>query len=114
MQISVTGRHVSVTDAVKSYAEDKIKHLVEKHSQARITKIHITMDVQKIQHTVEAEMHSPMENLYGRAVSKDMYVSIDQLIDKMEKQLVKLKSKHDRKKGSDSKSIRRMEGEVEE
>jgi putative sigma-54 modulation protein len=72
------------------------------------------MDVQKIQHTVEAEMHSPMENLYGRAVSKDMYVSIDQLIDKMEKQLVKLKSKHDRKKGSDSKSIRRMEGEVEE
>lgn len=98
MQLTVTGRHVEVTEAVKLYAGQKLRNIVNKHIPARITKAHIIMDVQRYQQIVEMELHGPKTNIYGKVLSPDMYTSIDKVIDKIERQLIKLKSKYDKRK----------------
>lgn len=98
MQLTITGRHVSVTEAVKNYASDKLKHVIAKHNPDRITKAHIILDVQKYQHTAEIEVHGPRNNIYSKVTTEDMYASIDKATDKIESQLVKLKTKFDKRK----------------
>lgn len=98
MQLTVTGRHISVTNAVKVYIRDKLQHIIDKHLLTRITKAHIIMNVEKYRHVVEVELHGPQINIYGKAVSPDMYASVDKVMDKIERQLVKYKEKYDKRK----------------
>lgn len=113
MQLTVTGRHVSVTEPVKEYAEQKLKHIVDKHAPTRITKAHIIMDVQKYQQLVEMELHGPRVDIYGKFTGMDMYTAIDKVIDKIESQLVKHKTKYSERKHSGSPSIRKPGGKEE-
>lgn len=96
MQLTITGRHVTVTEPVKVYSGQKLKHIVDKHLPERITKAHIIMDVIRYQQIVEMELHGPQTNIYSKVASKDMYTSIDKVVDKVERQLIKLKSKYNK------------------
>lgn len=111
MQLTVTGRHLDVTEPVKVYAGQKLRNIVTKHIPARITKAHIIMDVQRYQQIVEMELHGPRTNIYSKVASPDMYTSIDKVIDKIERQLIKLKAKYDKCKHKRAVSIRMPMGE---
>lgn len=106
MQLTVTGRHIDITEPVKIYAGQKLRHIIGKHLPAKITKAHIIMDVQRYQQIVEIELHSPHTNIYSKVMSPDMYTSIDKVIDKIERQLIKLKTKYDKRKHIRAESIR--------
>lgn len=83
--ISITGRNVHVTDAMKSYALEKIEK-VEKFSD-RIIEVTITMDIQKLTHRVDIIMKVDHIRIKGSAESDNMYASIDKVIDKISSQL---------------------------
>ena len=109
MNLTVTGRHISITEATKNYSEEKLKNIVDKHLP-RVTKAHIIMDVEKYRHLVEVELHGPQTNIYSKVTTRDMYTSIDKVMNKVERQLVKSKAKYDvRKHGRKNKSIRTLE-----
>lgn len=92
--ISVTGRHVHVTEAMKAYAEQKVSKL-EKFGN-RIIDVAVTMDIQKLQHKVDIVLKYGHTLVQSSASSTDMYVSIDQAVDKLEAQLNKYRSRiHD-------------------
>ncbi|MDD5644998.1 MAG: ribosome-associated translation inhibitor RaiA [bacterium] len=96
MNISVTGRHVSITDPMKEYARDKFSK-IDKY-ELRITDAHVIMDVEKYRQKAEVNLNGPHFSLHLEEVSDDMYKSIDTLIDKVEQKLRRLKDKfHDRK-----------------
>ena len=92
MQISVTGRHVKVTDALRSYATDQILHDLSKYD--RIEDVHLILDVEKYRQiaeiVIQARNHIRVE---AEDASEDMYASIDSAIAKAEKQLHKLRDK---------------------
>lgn len=90
-QISVSGRHVLITDAMKDYAIEKIAKL-ERISD-RIIDIHVTMDIQKLEHKVDLILQVNHTKIKSSASSDDMYASIDQAVDKLENQLKRYKSK---------------------
>lgn len=89
--VTVTGRHVHVTDAMKSYAEEKLTKL--ERLGDRIIDISVIMDIQKLSHRVDIIMKYGHTLIQSHAVSTDMYVSIDQAIDKLQKQLRKYKNR---------------------
>ena len=89
--ISVTGRHIHVTEAMKAYAEQKVSKL-EKFGN-RIIDVAITMDIQKLQHKVDIVLKYGHTLVKSSASSTDMYISIDQAVDKLEAQLNKYRSK---------------------
>lgn len=99
--ITVTGRHVSVTDAMKDYAIEKISK-IEKFSPRIIDAI-VTMDVQKLEQRVDIVLKVNNLKIKSQAVSENMYTSIDKAVHKLEAQLLRYKSKlqdHQAKKGA--------------
>ena len=90
--IQVTGRHVSVTDAMKEYCRRRLAclHL----DYPKIIEVQILLDVQKYRHTAEVILHcSNHITLEASAESDDMYVSVDEVVDKIARQMRKYKTR---------------------
>ena len=83
--ITVTGRHVQVTDGMKAHAIERISRL--ERIAPRIIDVNVIMDIQKIAHKVDIVMKYGSTLIKSSAVSTDMYVSIDQAVHKLEAQL---------------------------
>ncbi len=91
MQLSISGHHVDVTDALKSYVEDKLSKL-ERHFD-QITNVHVVLSVEKLRQRAEATIHASGAELFADADSDDMYAAIDALTDKLDRQILKHKEK---------------------
>ncbi|MFC6334872.1 ribosome hibernation-promoting factor, HPF/YfiA family [Paenibacillus septentrionalis] len=97
MNYTIRGQRFEVTDALRDYAEKKLSRL-EKYFDPSITsEVNVTLSVTKGQHTVEVTI--PISGMFLRAEerSDDMYASIDLVIDKLERQIRKHKTKLNRK-----------------
>ena len=92
MDINITGRHTSVTEAMKRKANDKIGKL-NKHNDL-VTRAEVVMNIEGERHMAECIAHTKVGGrIVGKAEHTDMYAAIDLLVDKMEHQLVKQKEK---------------------
>jgi len=91
MNLSVTGRHVEVTDALKDYVEEKMAKL-ERHFDG-VTDIHVILSVEKIRQQAEATIDLAGTKIHAQAENNDMYASIDGLTDKLDRQVRKHKEK---------------------
>jgi putative sigma-54 modulation protein len=89
--IQTTGRHVQITDSMKDYAIDKISKI--ERFLNRIIDVNVIMDIQKLNHIVEIILKAGNTKITSKASTTDMYVSIDQAVDKLEKQILRYKSK---------------------
>lgn len=91
MQISISGHHVEVTPALKSYVETKLERLQRHFDQ--ITNVHVILSVEKHMQKAESTIHAGGGEVYAEAESADLYAAIDQLADKLDRQLIKKKEK---------------------
>jgi putative sigma-54 modulation protein len=91
MQITISGHHVEVTDALREYVESKFDRLQRHYSQ--ITQVEVTLNVEKLVQKAEATVHIAGKDLFAQADSEDMYAAIDALADKLDRQLIKHKEK---------------------
>lgn len=97
MNIIVTGRHLEVTPALRSYAEEKIKKAGKYFNN--VTEAIITLTVEKYRHKAEVQLRANGVLIQAEEVTAEMYSSIDQVMDKIERQLKKFKEKLTRHKG---------------
>lgn len=83
--IQIIGRHVEITDPMKTYAVDKLAK-VDRFG-GRIVDAVIIMDIQKLMHTVDflINVNNHIVKVTGR--SENMYASIDQAIARLESKL---------------------------
>ncbi|KTC98269.1 ribosome hibernation-promoting factor, HPF/YfiA family [Legionella erythra] len=86
MQINFTGHHVEVTPALRAFTQDKFDKL-ERHFD-KITAINVIFDVEKLRQIAEASVLIAKGKLHARAESEDMYAAIDELVDKLDRQLI--------------------------
>jgi putative sigma-54 modulation protein len=91
MQLSVTGHHVEITAALRSYVEKKLERLV-RHSEHLID-AHCVLTVEKLMQRAEATLHLRGETVHALAVHENMYAAIDALTDKLERLVRKHKEK---------------------
>jgi len=90
--IQVTGRHVSVTEAMKEYCRRKVASLHLDYP--KIIEVQVILDVQKYRHTAEVILHcSNHITLEASSESNDMYASIDQVVDRIERRMRKYKTR---------------------
>ena len=93
MQLSITGRHLVVTPALKDYVTSKITRL-ERHYD-HITNVHVVLGVDKLRQNAEAVVHAGGgHEIFADAASEDLYKAIDALSDKLDRQLIRQKEKH--------------------
>ena len=91
MQINLTGHHLDITPALRSYVHEKFARL-ERHFD-HITNIHVILTVEKARQQAEATIHVNRGKLFANAEHDDMYAAIDMLIDKLDRQVIKHKEK---------------------
>lgn len=94
MQINLTGRHLEVTDPLKTFVNDKFARL-ERHFD-HINNVHVILSVEKVRQIAEATMHVNGGELFANSEASDMYAAIDLLVDKLDRQVIKHKEKLNR------------------
>lgn len=92
MQLNITGHHVDLTDSLKEYVSSKLEKL-ERHFD-HISNVQVTLSVQKLRQIAEATLHISGADIHATAEQEDMYAAIDQLIDKLDRQILKHKEKN--------------------
>jgi putative sigma-54 modulation protein len=110
MQVTVTGRHIDITDAIRHYTEDKIAHDLADFD--RVESVHVILNLEKYRHLAEVVIQGkgPL-HLEAEEESDDMYASIDLAVEKAAKQLRKHRDKVQDHK---SKSIAEVEVEIQQ
>ena len=91
MQINLTGHHVEVTSSLRDYVDTKFAKL-ERHFD-HINNVHVVLTVEKLDQKAEATIHLKGSEVHASAVNNDMYTSIDTLVDKLDRQVLKYKGK---------------------
>ena len=91
MQVNFTFRHFEPSDAIKSFARDKVEHLRKYLDNAG--EASIVLSIEKHLHHAEILVHSGPFFLRGREKTDDMYASIGAAIDKIETQIKRYKGR---------------------
>ncbi|MDH6364737.1 ribosomal subunit interface protein [Enterococcus sp. PF1-24] len=95
---NVRGENIEVTQAIREYVEKKVGKLERYFSDAPEATAHINLKVYT-EKTAKVEVTIPLPYLVLRAeeTSPDLYASIDLVVDKLERQIRKFKTKINRK-----------------
>ena len=91
MQLNLTGHHVEITDSLRDYVSTKLEKL-ERHFD-KVTNVHVILGVEKLRQKAEAQVNIKGNQLFAESVHEDMYASIDDMIDKLDRQVRKHKEK---------------------
>lgn len=91
MNIVVNGRHMEVTAALRSYAEEKIGKFDRYLSN--ITEAVVTLSVQKYVHKAEVLLKANGVMIQAEGVTGEIYSAIDEVAEKLERQVKKFKEK---------------------
>jgi putative sigma-54 modulation protein len=98
MQISITGHHVDITQALHDYVDSKFERLARHFDQ--VTSVHVVLSVEKVRQKAEATLHVNGADLHAESVQEDMYAAIDGLVDKLDRQVKKQKEKTTNHRGA--------------
>jgi len=91
MQINLSGHHVEITSSLREYVNTKFSKL-ERHFD-QINNVYVVLTVEKLNQIAEATVHLTGTEVHATATSEDMYASIDALIEKLDRQVLKHKGK---------------------
>lgn len=91
MQLTLTGHHIEVSNALKEYVGSKLER-IERHFE-HVTDVHCVLTVEKLRHRAEATIHVSGGTIFADATEGDMYAAIDGLVDKLDRQVKKHKEK---------------------
>jgi len=91
MQITITGKNMEITPAIRQYAQDKLTKM-HKFLES-ISDAHVILSLQKYLHIAEITLHVNGITIRAEERSGDMYSSLDLVMDKLDRQLRKYKEK---------------------
>ena len=102
MAITVRGKNIDITPALKDYVTKRVGKITKYFDGASMGEITAILTVNKGRHIVEVTVPINGILLRGEEATTDMYASIDLVIEKLEKQIEKYKTKLSRKLKSGS------------
>ena len=91
MQINIQGHHVDLTDSMQDYVHTKLDKLERFFDH--INSVQVVLRVEKVDQIAEATLDVNQGEIHATATDENMYAAIDQLIDKLDRQVIKHKEK---------------------
>ncbi len=111
MKVLITRKNGNLSDSLKSYIETRVSEL-NRHFP-RIIEGHVIIDSEGRDRSVEITLRVVGRTLVSRLASTNLRAAIDGCVDKLDKQLDKVKGKY-RKKGRKSDDLRGVQFGAEE
>ena len=93
MEVKIVGKDFKVTDAIRDYAEKKLGRIDKYFNE---TSAEISVRSEKNEQIAETVIFANGEKYRAEAEERDLYASIDKIIDILEGQIRKAKTKKDK------------------
>jgi putative sigma-54 modulation protein len=108
MHFNIRGENIEVTEAIRAYVEKKVTKLTKYFNETPNSEVHVNLKVYNNEQSIEVTI--PMKGLLLRAEERhiDLYAAIDLVVEKLERQIRKHKTKVNRKFRSSSEGAKHM------
>jgi putative sigma-54 modulation protein len=96
MNLTISGHHLEVTPALRSYVTGKLDRITRHFDQVVDVKVLLTVEKQKEKEKrqrAECNIHVKGNDLFAESAHEDLYAAVDELMDKLDRQVVKHKSR---------------------
>jgi putative sigma-54 modulation protein len=96
MNLTISGHHLEVTPALRSYVTSKIDRISRHFDQVVDIKVLLTVEKQKEKERrqrAECNIHVKGNDLFAESAHSDLYAAVDDLVDKLDRQVGRYKTK---------------------
>lgn len=111
MKYNVRGNNIEVTAALRDYVVKKLGRLEKYFDSTAATEANVSLGVFRDEHKVEVTVPFPGLLVRAEEASENMYASIDKVVEKLERQIRKYKTKVNRKFRQDG-TIRNLDNGI--
>lgn len=96
MNLTISGHHLEVTPAIREYVQSKLER-IKRHFD-HVIDIAVILTVDKLpekekRQKAEINLHLRGKDLHVESMAHDLYAAIDALVDKLDRQVIKYKTK---------------------
>ena len=95
MNVNITGHHLEVTPAIRDYVTSKLDRITRHFDH--VIDVSVILTVEKLKQKIEANVHMRGKDIFVQSEDGDMYAAIDNLADKLDRQILKHKEKKAKK-----------------
>ena len=96
MNLTISGHHLEVTPALRSYVTEKLDRITRHFDQLVDIKVLLSIENQKEKERrqrAECNIHVKGSDLFAESAHSDLYAAVDELVDKLDRQVVKHKDR---------------------
>jgi putative sigma-54 modulation protein len=91
MNLSINGRHLEVTPAIREYVMNKLARVLRHFDHVIDTQV--MLSAEPLRHKAEVTMRLSGKDIHCESVDENLYAAIDTLADKLDRQVLKHKDK---------------------
>lgn len=96
MNLTISGHHLDLTPAIREYVQAKLER-IRRHFD-HVIDVAVILTVDKLsekekRQKAEINLHVRGKDLHAESLAQDIYAAIDALIDKLDRQVIKYKTK---------------------
>jgi putative sigma-54 modulation protein len=96
MNLTISGHHLEVTPALRSYVTGKLDRITRHFDQVVDVKVLLSIENQtekERRQKAECNIHVKGSDMFAESAHADMYAAVDQLVDKLDRQVVRHKDR---------------------
>lgn len=91
MNLNLSGHHLEITPALRSYVQEKLSR-VTRHFD-HVIDAHVVLSVDKLMQKAEVTLRVRGKDIHCASREQDLYAAIDLVTDKLDRQVLKYKSR---------------------
>ena len=96
MNLTISGHHLEVTPALRTYVTGKLDRITRHFDQVVDVKVLLSIENQtekERRQKAECNIHVKGNDMFAESAHEDMYAAVDELVDKLDRQVVKHKDR---------------------
>ena len=96
MNLTISGHHLEVTPALRTYVAGKLDRITRHFDQVVDVKVLLSIENQtekERRQKAECNIHVKGSDMFAESAHEDMYAAVDELIDKLDRQVVRHKDR---------------------
>lgn len=96
MNLTISGHHLEVTPALRTYVTSKLDRITKHFDHVVDIKVLLTVENLKEKEKrqrAECNIHVRGSDLFAESAHQDLYAAVDDLVDKLDRQVVRHKDK---------------------
>ena len=96
MNLTISGHHLEVTPALRGYVTQKLDRIMRHFDQVVDVRVLLSVEKKKEKEErqrAECNIHVKGNDLFAESASQDLYAAVDDLVDKLDRQVARHKDR---------------------